>query len=99
MNGTSEFKKVLDEALTAMPEDLRLIFIFKNKMKLETKEISSLLQITESEIEEKEEQIKELILNQINQNYEPDKLFEFNLIYCDAIVNRVMDKINKLENK
>lgn len=99
MNGTSEIKEVLDKAITAMPEDLRLIFTFRNKMKLETKEISFLLQITESEIEEKEQQIKELILNQINQNYEPDKLFEFNLIYCDSIVNRVMDEINKLENK
>jgi hypothetical protein len=31
--------------------------------------------------------------------YSPEEIFEFNLIYCDGMVDRVMAKINELKNE
>jgi RNA polymerase sigma-70 factor (ECF subfamily) len=34
-----------------------------------------------------------MLRKEIEKSYSPNDIFEFNLIYCDAIVNRVMNNI------
>jgi len=38
-----------------------------------------------------------MLQKEIKKMYSPDEIFEFNLIYCDTIVNRVMAKIYELK--
>ena len=39
---------------------------------------------------------KTMLRTEIEKTYSPDELFEFNLIYCDAMVQNVMKKIGEL---
>jgi len=38
-----------------------------------------------------------MLRKEIEKNYTPEDIYEFNLIYCDRIVNAVMKKIYELE--
>jgi hypothetical protein len=40
---------------------------------------------------------KLMLRKQIENKYTAADIFEFNLIYCDAMVNKVMDAIYKLK--
>jgi hypothetical protein len=37
-----------------------------------------------------------MLREKVEQMYTPGEIFEFNLIYCNRIVNEVMKAINKL---
>jgi hypothetical protein len=39
---------------------------------------------------------KQMLRKQIESMYAPEDIFEFNLVYCDRIVNNVMKAINNL---
>jgi RNA polymerase sigma-70 factor (ECF subfamily) len=40
---------------------------------------------------------KGMLQKEIKKMYSPEDIFEFNLIYCDTMVNRVMAKIYELK--
>jgi len=36
---------------------------------------------------------KKRLRKEMEKSYKPEEIFEFNLVYCDAMVNRVMERI------
>jgi RNA polymerase sigma-70 factor (ECF subfamily) len=63
---------------------------------LNVAEAAEVLHITESNVKTRLSRAKEMLRIEIEKNYLSEDIFEFNLIYCDRIVNNVMNAISKL---
>lgn len=88
------FNEVIEEALSSIPLDYRLVYTLLEINKLDLKEVSEIINETETKIIENLKLAKIYLQDKINELIAPTTLFEFNLIYCDAMVDSVMDKIN-----
>jgi RNA polymerase sigma-70 factor (ECF subfamily) len=58
-------------------------------------ETAELLGITPVNVKVRLNRAKSLLQKQLEQFYTANEIYSFNLIYCDNIVKRVFDEINK----
>jgi len=91
-----ELKHIIEEALTRIPVDYRMTFSLREITGLNVSETASLLNISEANVKVRLNRAKAMLRNAIEKTYSAGELFEFNLIYCDAIVENVMKKIHEL---
>jgi RNA polymerase sigma-70 factor (ECF subfamily) len=59
-------------------------------------ETASLLDITEANVKVRLNRSKAMLRDQIAKTYPVKELFEFNLIYCDAMTENVMKQIHEI---
>ncbi|HIX54982.1 MAG TPA: hypothetical protein H9853_08150 [Candidatus Sphingobacterium stercoripullorum] len=59
--------------------------------------MAELLSISENNVKVRLNRAKAKLRREIEKNYKMDELFEFNLIQCDPMVERVMQRINKIK--
>jgi len=88
-----ELGHVLENALGKIPEDYRMVFTLRELNGLSVIETADALTITESNVKVRLNRAKKLLRSEIEKMYSPDEIFEFNLVYCDAIVERVMKQL------
>lgn len=88
-----ELGHVIEEALTKIPFDYRMTFSLREINGLKVSETATLLSISEANVKVRLNRAKAMLRNEIKKIYTAGELFEFNLIYCDAMVKKVMDKI------
>ncbi len=88
-----ELKNVIEDALKNLPEDYRMIFTLRELTGLSVADSAELLHITESNVKVRLNRAKVMLRTEIEKIYSPEDIYEFNLIYCDKIVNEVMKKI------
>jgi RNA polymerase sigma-70 factor (ECF subfamily) len=91
-----ELRSVIENALEQLPLDYRLVFSLREINGLNVSETSDALNITTSNVKVRLNRAKTMLRKEIERSYAPEDIFEFNLIYCDAMVNAVMDKIKSL---
>ncbi|HEX7692189.1 MAG TPA: sigma-70 family RNA polymerase sigma factor [Sediminibacterium sp.] len=91
-----ELKHIIEEALTRIPVDYRMTFSLREITGLNVSETASLLNISEANVKVRLNRAKAMLRNAIEKTYSAGELFEFNLVYCDAIVENVMKKIHEL---
>ena len=58
-------------------------------------ETAEVLEITESNVKVRLNRAKGMLQKELKKIYSETELYEFNLIYCDAMVDRVMKKITE----
>lgn len=90
-----ELKEVLQKAIQKMPDDYKMVFALRELNGMSVNETAEALSISESNVKVRMNRARHLLQNKINQTYSPEEIFEFNLIYCDGMVNRVMHAINE----
>ena len=88
-----ELARVLENALTHIPEDYRIVFTLRELNGLSVSETVESLQISESNVKVRLNRAKKMLRTEIEKMYSAEEIFEFNLIYCDRLVNRVMSAI------
>ena len=88
-----ELKNVIEAALRNLPEDYRITFTLRELTGLNVADTSELLNITGSNVKVRLNRAKMMLRKEIEKIYSPEDIYEFNLIYCDKIVNEVMKKI------
>lgn len=88
-----ELGRVLESALDKLPEDYRIVFTLRELNGLSISETREVLQITESNVKVRLNRAKKMLRSEIEKMYSPQDIFEFNLVYCDRMVHRVMGKI------
>lgn len=93
-----ELGHVLENALQQIPEDYRMVFSLRELNGLTTAETSEALDITESNVKVRLNRAKSMLRSQIENMYSPEDVYEFNLIYCDRMVEKVMTIISKNNN-
>lgn len=89
-----ELGHVLETALNSIPEENRLVFAMRELNGLSTAETAEALHITESNVKVRLNRTKTLLRKEIEKIYSPEDIFEFNLVYCDKMVESVMNHIN-----
>jgi RNA polymerase sigma-70 factor (ECF subfamily) len=88
-----ELKNVIEAALSKLPEDYRMTFTLRELTGLNVAETAELLNINPSNVKVRVNRAKVVLRKEIEKIYAAEDIYEFNLIYCDKIVNAVMKKI------
>ncbi len=89
-----ELGKIIEEALSNIPFDYRMVFSLREINGLTVTETGRLLDISEANVKVRLNRAKTMLRNEIEKRYAPSEIFEFNLVYCDAIVAGVMKTIH-----
>lgn len=85
-----ELGHVLENALDQIPEDYRLIFTLRELNGHSVSETAQATDLSEANIKTKLSRAKTMLRKEIEKMYTPEDIYEFNLIYCDRMVERVM---------
>jgi RNA polymerase sigma-70 factor (ECF subfamily) len=93
---TKELGRVMEKALTTLEEDYRLVFTLRELNGLSVAESAEVLSISEANVKVRLNRAKKMLRGEIEKMYTPEDIYEFNLIYCDSMVERVMSEINKI---
>jgi RNA polymerase sigma factor (sigma-70 family) len=89
-----ELSIVLEKSIQNIPVMYRTVFVLREVEGFSTAETAELLNITTTNVKVRLNRAKALLQKEIEQFYNRAELFPFNLIYCDAIVHKVFEKIN-----
>jgi len=92
-----ELRCIMENAIIKLPIDYRMVFSLREINELNVSETASLLGITEANVKVRLNRSKALLRNEIEKICPSSELFEFNLIYCDAMVKTVMKRINNYD--
>ena len=90
-----ELSSVIEKSLESLPVIYRSVFVLREVQGFSVAETAELLGITPVNVKVRLNRAKSLLQKQLEQVYTANEIYSFNLIYCDAIVNRVFDEINK----
>jgi RNA polymerase sigma factor (sigma-70 family) len=91
-----ELGMVMEKALSSMEVDYRLVFTLRELNGLSVAESAEVLSISEANVKVRLNRAKKMLRTEIEKIYSPEDIYEFNLIYCDRMVHRVMDEISKI---
>ena len=91
-----ELGHIIEKALVNIPFDYRMVFSLREINGLNVSDTADLLEISESNVKVRLNRAKSMLRKETESNYAAGELFEFNLIYCDAIVENVMKSINEI---
>lgn len=91
-----ELGQIIEESLSKIPEDYRLVFSLRQINGFNVAETAALLEISETNVKVRLNRAKAQLRAEIEKKYTAEELFEFNLVYCNALTERVMKKISEL---
>jgi RNA polymerase sigma factor (sigma-70 family) len=93
MLANKEMAHVVEKALTLLPEEYRMVFTLRELNGLSVSETAETLNISEGNVKVRMTRARNMLRNEIETMYSAQEIYEFNLVYCDKIVARVMGKI------
>lgn len=91
-----ELGDLIEKALGNIPEDYRMVFSLREINGFNVAETAELLGISQANVKVRLNRAKTMLRTEIQKSYAADELFEFNAIYCNAMVENVMSIINNL---
>ena len=92
----NELSNVIGNALTSIPFEYRMVFSLRELNGMSTSETAEALDISETNVKARLNRAKQMLRSKVEKMYTPEDIFEFNLIYCDRVVEGVMKAIRKL---
>jgi RNA polymerase sigma factor (sigma-70 family) len=92
-----ELSFVIEHALQKVPHDYRMVFSLREMNGLNVAETADVLQISEANVKVRLNRAKTMLRKEVEKSYSSEEIFEFNLVYCDAITSNVMDKIKNIK--
>lgn len=91
-----ELKYIIENAVGKIPFDYRVVFSLREINGLNVSETAEMLSISEANVKVRLNRAKTMLRKDIENSYSANELFEFNLIYCDQMVENVISKIKEL---
>lgn len=88
-----ELSRVLEEAITRLPEKYRLVFVMREVEDMSVRETSAALNIEEPNVKVRLNRAKTMLREDLS-SYMRDCVYNFHLTRCDRMVNRVMQQLN-----
>lgn len=88
-----ELNHVIENSLRQLPLEYRMVFSLREINGLNMSETAEVLDISEANVKVRLHRAKTMLRKEIEKVYTAEELFEFNLVYCDDMVNRVMTKL------
>lgn len=92
-----ELNYVIENALAHIPEEYRMVFSLREMTGLNVSETAEALCISENNVKVRLNRAKNMLRKEVEKMYTTEDIYEFNLIYCDGMVNRVMKEIQELD--
>lgn len=92
-----ELTTVIEKALQRIPLEYRIVFSLREINGLNILETSEALNISEGNVKIRLNRAKAMLRKEIEKSYSAEDIYEFNLVYCDAMVNRVIKRIKDLK--
>ena len=89
-----ELNRIIENALAEIPLRYRLVFSLRELNGFSTRQTAEALSISEANVKTRFSRAKKMLRQHIEKMYSPEDIYEFNLIYCDQIVERVMSVVN-----
>lgn len=93
-----ELNHVIEVALQNIPYDYRIIFSLREMNGFNVSETAEMLNISESNVKVRLNRAKLMLRKEIEKSYTTEDIYEFNLKYCDAMVERVISRISHLKD-
>lgn len=91
----NEMRHVIEQAMQRIPLDYRMVFSLREIGGLNIAETAEALGITPVNVKVRLNRAKSLLRKEVERFYSLDDMYEFNLVYCDGIVKKVIWKINE----
>ena len=91
-----ELNSIIENALLRIPMTYRSVFTLREVNGLNVNETAEALGISVANVKVRLNRAKAMLREQVEKSYSPEEIFEFNLIYCGKMVERVMNAIGKL---
>ncbi|MFD1772252.1 sigma-70 family RNA polymerase sigma factor [Sphingobacterium suaedae] len=91
----NELRLVVEEAVQRIPLAYRMVFSLREISGLNVEETADTLNITAANVKVRLNRAKVMLRKEIEKVYSTGELFEFNLRFCDTMVEAVMDRIRK----
>ncbi|MGE5419929.1 MAG: sigma-70 family RNA polymerase sigma factor [Chloroflexota bacterium] len=88
-----ELGSVIEKALEKVPMEYRMVFSLREISGLNVSETAEALNISETNVRARLSRAKAMLRKEVEKTYAPEEIFEFNLIWCDRMVERVMKAI------
>jgi RNA polymerase sigma factor (sigma-70 family) len=88
-----ELSHIVGNALIEIPLEYRMVFSLRELSGMTTAETADLLDISETNVKVRLNRAKRMLRKKVEEIYSVEDIFEFNLVYCDRIVNNVMTTI------
>ncbi|MBS1646880.1 MAG: sigma-70 family RNA polymerase sigma factor [Bacteroidetes bacterium] len=92
----NELRRIIEEALSKIPEEYRMVFSLREISEYNTTETAELLQISEANVKVRLNRAKAMLQSYLKSSYNTVQLFEFNLTLCNPFTERVMNQIQLL---
>lgn len=89
---SKELSEVLENAIGALPEKYRLIFVLREVEALSVKETAEIAGIQSANVKVRLNRAKTMLRDSLH-SYIKDSVYPFHLSRCDRIVSHVMDRI------
>ena len=87
---------VIENARKDVPLDSRMVFSLREINGLNVAETAEALSISEANVKVRLNRAKTMLRKEIEKSYTAEDIFEFNLIYCDAITSNVMNQLKSI---
>ena len=91
-----ELNSIIETAMAQLPHEYRMVFSLREINGCSVAETAELLNISEANVKVRLNRTKTMLRNNIENDFIGENIFEFNLVYCSAMVNRVMNEIKNL---
>ncbi|MBS3913382.1 MAG: sigma-70 family RNA polymerase sigma factor [Bacteroidetes bacterium] len=92
-----EINRAIENALLHIPVEYRMVFSLREVSGLNVAETSEALEISEANVKVRLNRAKMMLRKELERNYSMEDILEFHLMYCDAMVNRVMAAIHSVK--
>jgi len=93
-----ELSHMISDAIIHIPLEYRVVFSQRELNGLSTAETAQSLGISEANVKIRFNRARRMLREELGTRYSLQDIFEFNLVYCDNVVNKVMKELNNLEN-
>jgi RNA polymerase sigma factor (sigma-70 family) len=90
-----ELGLVVENALQELSLDYRLVFSLREINGFSVEETANVLDISQANVKTRLTRAKAMLRTEIERSYRKEEIFEFNLVYCDAMVHRVMERLQQ----
>ena len=90
-----ELSHLLEKSIESIPVDYRTVFVLREVEGIHIAETAKILDITEANVKVRLTRAKALLRTEIQKYYSAAAIYEFNLVYCDKIVERVFEATGK----
>lgn len=87
---------ILEKCIGQLPLPYRTVFILREIEEMSVAETAAVLAISASNVKVRLNRAKALLRKQLEELYRSTPIYEFNLIYCDKIVDHVFQRIRNL---